>query len=61
MAENKERIIEIYVDTVTGPEVVKVDLSKVPLPELADMASQIPELRDYYGERLIQDDSIESN
>lgn len=56
MDENaKANIIDIIIDTEDGPVEERVDLDSLALDEVAELAVISPQIREYYGMRLIKE------
>lgn len=56
MDENaKANIIDIIIDTEDGPVEDRVDLDSMDLNEVAELAIISPQIREYYGMRLIKE------
>jgi hypothetical protein len=56
MDENaKANIIDIIIDTEDGPVEDRVDLDSLDLDEVAELAIISPQIREYYGMRLIKE------
>jgi hypothetical protein len=56
MDENtKENVINVTIDTVEGPIEERIDLDSLPLDEVADLVALLPELKKYYGMRLVKE------
>lgn len=50
--ENK---ISIIIDTVDGSETEEVDLDSLPLENLAKLVEVMPDLAEYYTQRMIEE------
>lgn len=56
MDENaKANIIDIIIDTEDGPIEERVDLDSLALDQVAELAAISPQIREYYGMRLIKE------
>lgn len=56
MDENtKENVIHVTIDTEDGPVEERIDLDSLPLDEVAQLVSLVPELKKYYGMRLVKE------
>lgn len=57
--ENQEKardnIILITIDNVDGAVEERVDLDELSLDQVAELAALLPDLSDYYGDRLIKE------
>ena len=51
----KANIIDIIIDTEDGPVEDRVDLDSLDLDEVAELAIISPQIREYYGMRLIKE------
>jgi hypothetical protein len=51
----KDNIILITIDNVDGAVEERVDLDALSLDQVAELAALMPDLSDYYGDRLIKE------
>jgi hypothetical protein len=56
MDENaKENVIHVTIDTEDEVIEERVDLDSLSLDEVAELAALVPELKNYYGMRLVKE------
>lgn len=54
MADNtSDNIVTFIIDTTNGSEEKEVDLDTLSLEQVAELVTFMPDLKDYYGNRLI--------
>lgn len=51
----KDNIIMVTIDTLDGAIEERVDLDSLSLSQVAELAALMPDLSDYYGDRLIKE------
>jgi hypothetical protein len=51
----KENVIHVTIDTQDGPVEERIDLDALPLDEVAQLVTLVPELKEYYGMRLVKE------